>query len=62
MRRKDESKVIQATQHTHGSPYSKEKELPRVGFEPTTFRTLDMYMYIYICVLEEEKILFSISS
>ena len=30
-----------ATQHTQGSHFSKENELPRVGFEPTTLHTLD---------------------
>ena len=34
-----------ATQHTQGSHFSYENELPRVGLEPTTLYTLDMYVY-----------------
>ena len=34
-----------ATQHTQGSQFSHEKELPRVGLKPTTLYTLDRMLY-----------------
>ena len=50
-RKKERSKQGQtnkqgkATQHTQGSHFSKKKELPRVGLEPTTLHTLDRALY-----------------
>ena len=54
-RKKEASKVKQTNKaKQHSTPkavtFPRKNELPRVGLEPTTLYTPDMYMYIYTCM------------